>query len=179
MSFCGNFTCPVWASATMRTVRNGEQSVPIKDRGDGPCFGIKGSRRGLPLIGTFNENLGDYSYQSRLPWLLNIHTRFSETFANGFPKKSESASLTAWENCLIDTVEGECQFAWVGHVTWNGFREVFFHIDEPKLVSAALTQLAGQESSRSFIFGVELDRQWKRVGIYFKRGRFAGLSAGG
>ena len=147
-------------------VSSGEQ---VKDRGDGRTFGVKGSRKGLPLIGIFNENLRDFSSKHKLPWLLNAYTRFSETFPNGFPKPSEFTSLNEWEDSLIDTVGGQCQFVWVGHVTWNGFREVFFHVDEPERVSAALKQLASQESSRSFIFGVEQDAQWKRVGIYFRK----------
>jgi len=150
-------------------VRSSEGRKPIKNKGDGRSFGIKGSRRGLPLIGIFNEELRDFSSKDKFPWLLNVHTRFSETFASGFPKESEFASLNEWEDLLIDTVEGQCQFAWVGHVTWNGFREVFFHVDEPERVSAALKQLASQERSRSFVFGIELDRQWKRVGVYFKK----------
>ena len=153
----------------MVAVSGAKKRKPIRDRGNGPTFGLKGSRRGLPLIGIFNENLRDFPSKDKLPWLLSVHTRFSETFANGFPKESEFTSLNEWEDLLIDTVEGACQFAWVGHVTWNGYREVFFHLDLRDEVSSALKQLASQENSRSFMFSIEQDEQWKRVGAYFKR----------
>lgn len=97
---------------------DGEERKPIKDRGDGRAFGIKGSRRGLPLIGIFNEHLRDFSSRDKLPWLLNIYTRFSETFANGFPKESEFASLNEWEDSLI--IQSKASVSLLGSVMLLG-----------------------------------------------------------
>jgi hypothetical protein len=142
---------------------------PIRDRGEGEIFGIKGPQEGLPLIGIFNENIRHFSHKDRLPWLLSISSSFSETFANGFPRDPEFASLREWEDLLIATVGDACQFAWVGHVTWNGFREVFFHVDQPERVATALNGLAMQKKPRSFQFEIDLDEEWARVSVYFKK----------
>ena len=79
------------------------------------------------------------------------------------------SSLTAWEDLLIQTVESESQFFWVGRVTWNGFREVLFQIDQPERVSSSLTRLAGQANIRSFTFDIDFDDRWEKVGVYFKK----------
>lgn len=146
-----------------------EQIKLVKDRGDSPCFGIEGSKDGLRLIGIFNKNVAQFSPKEKLPWLLSASSHFSEMFPNKFPRETEFASLSHWEDSLINAVESESQFIWVGHVTWNGFREVFFHIDQPERVSTSLTKLAGEPNIRAFTFEIDLDEQWKKVSVYFKR----------
>ena len=83
-----------------------------------------------------------------------------------FPRETEFLSLSQWEDSLIAAIEDECQFVWVGHVTWNGFREVFFHIDQPERVSASLGKLS---HTRPFAFEIDFDEEWERVGVYFKK----------
>lgn len=140
----------------------------IKDRGDGCAFGIKGSRDGLPLIGTFNENVRHFSEKQKLPWLVSVSSHFSDMFPSKLPRETEFPSLGQWEDSLIATIEGASQFVWVGHVTWNGFREVFFHIDEPERVSRSLGKLTSGAHIRSFTFEIDFDEDWERVGVYFK-----------
>jgi hypothetical protein len=138
----------------------------IKDRGKGPGFGIQGSKNGLPLIGIFNENAREFSEKRKLPWLVSVSSHFSDMFPNKFPKETESPSLYQWEDALIAAIECESQFVWIGHVTWNGFREVFFHIDQPERVSASLAKLS---HTRPFTFEIDFDEEWERIGVYFKK----------
>jgi hypothetical protein len=145
------------------------QDKAIKDRGDGPAFGIKGSRDGLPLIGIFNENARQFPEKQKLPWLVSVSSHFSDMFPNRLPKETEFPSLSQWEDSLIATIENKSQFVWIGHVTWNGFREVFFHIDEPEHVSRSLGKLSGGTHTRPFTFEIDFDEEWERVGVYFKK----------
>lgn len=145
------------------------QDKAIKDRGDGPAFGIKGSRDGLPLIGIFNENARQFPEKQKLPWLVSVSSHFSDMFPNRLPKETEFPSLSQWEDSLIATIENKSQFVWIGHVTWNGFREVFFHIDEPEHVSMSLGKLSGGTHTRPFTFEIDFDEEWERVGVYFKK----------
>ena len=144
------------------------QDKEIKDRGDGPAFGIKGSRDGLPLIGIFNGNARQFSGKQKLPWLVSASSHFSDMYPNRLPKETEFPSLSQWEDSLIATIESESQFVWIGHVTWNGIREVFFYVDQPERVSRSLGKLSGGTHIRSFIFEVDFDEEWARVGVYFK-----------
>lgn len=65
-------------------------------------------------------------------------------------------------------VGAHCRYVYVGHITWNGSRQVLFYVDKPDSVVETLKKLAGNHPLRTFSVKYERDEHWDKIKMYFE-----------
>ena len=129
---------------------------------------LQGEVDGYPLFASINASLKEYRQKKDLPWFVSISTKFLHPSKNGLPGDDEFAGLNDWEDLIEARIGKVCRYAYLGHVTHKGSREVLFYVDSREPAESALKKLKEEQSTLKFDFGVNRDDDWKSVAIYFK-----------
>lgn len=80
----------------------------------------------------------------------------------------DAKDLNKFENDLEIEFKGLVNYCYVGRVTWNGYREIIYYIDDPEKLVKKLQEAIDNHKFRNFAFRCEKDEEWKNVSIYFK-----------
>jgi hypothetical protein len=129
---------------------------------------LKGEKDGRPLFAIIDSSLRDKRARKGFPWFLSISTSLKDPTTDGLPTKKEASELNDWEDLLEKNYLGECQFVYVGHVTWNGTRQLLYYVDKPDCAEMKLKELAHDSSKRVFDFQFQRDDEWERVRSYLR-----------
>lgn len=129
---------------------------------------LQGEVDGYPLFASINSSLKEYSRKGDLPWFVSVSTKFLRPSKNGMPEENEFSGLNDWEDLVEARIGKVCRYAYLGHVTYKGSREVLFYVDSREAVESALKRLQGEQKTLKFDFGVSRDDRWESVAIYFK-----------
>jgi len=130
---------------------------------------LQGEIDGRPLLAIIDKSLREYESKAGLPWFLSISTPLINPTKDGLPNDKDSSALNAWEDLLESAIAAACRFVYVGHVTWNGSREVLYYVAEPDALDTRLKNLVSDRVTRPFAFHYERDDKWDRISIYFKQ----------
>jgi hypothetical protein len=128
---------------------------------------LQSNMDGHPLMAMIDLSLGKYGSKSSFPWFLSISAPLIDPTKDGLPSSDDNLALNAWEDFLERALTSEGRFVYVGHVTWNGSRELLYYVEKPELVVASLKKLQGEHATRPFAFRCEPDEKWDRVSVYF------------
>jgi uncharacterized protein DUF695 len=152
----------LWRKSTSRTVSS-------RRKCDEKFSVFQSEMDGRPLIATVDIALHGYKSKAALPWFLGLSTPLINPTADGLPTPGDSIALDEWEALVEKRINPGCQFVYVGHVTWNGSREVLYYIDRVEPAASLLKKLSDDQATRSFAFRCERDEAWDNVSIYFRQ----------
>ena len=124
---------------------------------------------GHPLIATIDMALSAYKSKATLPWFLGLSAPLIRPTRDGLPTPSDSIALSEWEDLVEKLINPACRFVYVGHVTWNGSREVLYYVDRVEPAATLLKKLGDDHVTRPFAFRCERDDVWENVSIYFRQ----------
>jgi hypothetical protein len=128
---------------------------------------FRGEKDGYPLFAMIDVSLRDYKSKASFPLFLSISTPLINPAKDGLTTDQDSSALNDWEDLLESKIAAECRFVYVGHVTWNGSREILYYVDKSESVVPMLKKLADGHSTRRFAFRCERDDKWDSVKVYF------------
>lgn len=121
---------------------------------------------GRKLIANIDLSLRTFRDKRSLPWLLSLSTSLKDADEEGLPTTVEADALNAWEDQVEQVISSAVNFKYVGRVTWNGHRELLYHLKEPEAAAAALQRLIDGRTSRPFAFRCQRDESWSQVSSY-------------
>ena len=117
-----------------------------------------------------NTALTDYRYKKEFPWSLIIEIDIKDlTQSFKLPTESEGIILNLFEDTLTEIIKGKCQCQYVGRVTENGHRNLYYHIDVPKEVHEALLEFISTGlNSHEFDYKISKDEEWNNTSFFYK-----------
>lgn len=116
-----------------------------------------------------NTALSNYLYKDEFPWLLVIDIDVKDMQQPyKMPTESESIILNLFEETLSGIIKAHCSSQYVGRVTDNGRRELYYHIDTPRSVHEALQKFMNTGlSSHEFSYDIIRDDNWDKTDFFF------------
>jgi Family of unknown function (DUF695) len=150
---------PKSASRTVSVTRKGGEQFSV----------FESEMEGRPLIATINVGLRGLESKAAHPWFLSLSTPLIQPTKDGLPTPGDSTALSDWEAFVEKRINPACQFVFVGHVTWNGSREVLYYIDRVEPTATLLKRLRDDHLTRPFAFRCERDDAWNNVSVYFRQ----------
>lgn len=126
---------------------------------------LEGDLDGHRVVAIIREGLRS---RKDTPWFLGFSTPLSNPTAEGLPTAQEAEDLNRWEDLLERNITSRCTSVFVGRVTWKGYRELLYYIDEPTHVVQEIEQLRNAHKLRPFAYRYECDPQWSNVAIYMR-----------
>lgn len=117
-----------------------------------------------------NTALEGYQFKRDFPWSLVFDVDIKDiTQEYKLPTESEAIILNLLEDTLIEIIKGNCSCQYVGRITDNGHRYLYFHIDAPELIHDALQKfIASELNSHEFSYEMTKDEEWRTTNIFFK-----------
>lgn len=115
-----------------------------------------------------NTSLKDYENKNLFPWSLWVNIDIQNKIKFGLPTKEESEILNEIEDNLKSILKNNCLFHFVGRITHDGNRDIYFYIDNPILVHKELEDLTYSDSlQREFEYVIEEDPNWSLSEIFY------------
>ncbi len=116
-----------------------------------------------------NTALVGYQYKKDFPWSLIIDVDIKDPSQHfKLPTETESIILNLFEDTLTDIIKGSCSCQYVGRITDNGCRSLYYHIENPKAVHEALQNfITSGLSSHEFEYNISKDEEWKTSEFFF------------
>lgn len=136
-------------------------------------FDVK--RDGLPEVISINSALLSFPHSSIFPWYLCITFLAEELIDNGMPSPTESALLFQLVDEIdsivlgVRTVNNSQNALFLARSTWNGKRQLYYYVHDPKTTHDAL-QLAlnRRKWEREWDYRMECDAGWENAGYVFQ-----------
>jgi hypothetical protein len=116
-----------------------------------------------------NTALTEYRFKNDFPWCLIVEVDIKDqTQLYKLPTESEGIILNFFEDTLSEIIKGNCSSLYVGRITDNGHRSLYYHIDSPKDVHEALQKfISSGLHSHEFEYNITKDEQWNSTKIFF------------
>ena len=119
---------------------------------DGTFSIFQGEVDGRSLFATIDMKLRDLPDRQGLPFFLSLSAPPINPTCDGLPARSDADNLNAWEDALETQLRSGGRFVFVGRVTWNGHRELLYHLDGHPPTVEAIRTLSESHSTRPFSF---------------------------
>ena len=110
-----------------------------------------------------NTALKDYEYKHLFPWSLWVNVIIEEP---GLPTDKKAVSLNDFEDSIIGVLNKNADFLFIGRITHSGNRDIYFYLDNPKLVHEQLQKMTSN-SQCEFEYVIDNDKSWKQVDIFY------------
>ncbi len=128
---------------------------------------LKGTIEGKPMVGIVNTSYATYAAKHDYPWWLRICIPLVDPESTGLATASDGQALERFQQQILDpALRRTCACHFVGRVTQGGWRELWYYVDTPESVAAALNELVEVGSQRRFTFGCYKDEDWAEVAPY-------------
>ena len=116
-----------------------------------------------------NVSLKDYQHKDLFPWSLWLGVEVEEKSGPfKMPTEEESTVLNTFEDFIESILKKHSKYHFIGRITHNGNRDIYYYIDDPKLVHKELQNLIKTKSSmRDFQYVIERDDDWKQVSMFY------------
>ena len=124
---------------------------------------------GRRLIANIDLSLRMFTDKRGFPWLLSLSRALQEADEDGLPTREEADALNAWEEQAELAISSAVNSKYVGRVTWNGHRELLYHLKEPEAATSALQRLIDGRTTRPFAFRCQRDESWSRSRTTWRR----------
>jgi len=123
---------------------------------------IQASRDGLPALIMVNTSLHPDVDAEAFPWLVSLSIPILNMNQARLCDDQESQRLNAFEDALLAGME-DSAYRYVGHITWNGIRDVLFYVAKPEQAVEYLnTQMQLSDSPNTKVhIATKHDPEWK------------------
>lgn len=95
------------------------------------------------------------------PWLFSVRLPLSRPRADGLTENAEAEELGKIEEVLVRTLRTRCDAQFVGRMTWNGTRDLFFYAPKQEGLGAAMGEALGPSPQRRVMSQVREDKDWQ------------------
>lgn len=123
---------------------------------------IQASREGLPALIMVNTSLNPDVDEEAFPWLVTISIPIVNMNQARLCDDRESQRLNAFEDALLSGMESGA-YRYVGHITWNGIRDVLLYVAKPEQAVEHLNrqmQLSDSPNTKVHV-ATKHDPEWK------------------
>ena len=108
----------------------------------------------------------DLSLVSRAPdperqWLVSIRLPLAEPRADGLASNPEATALGMLEDGLVRSLDAHCGGLFVGRMTWNGVRDLFFYVKRVEPLEQALAAGLAGSPPRRVMTRKQKDAEWR------------------
>lgn len=116
-----------------------------------------------------NTALTGYVYKKDFSWSLILDIDIKDvTGPYKMPTEPEAIILNLFEDTLAEIIKANCSSQYVGRITTNGHRELYFHIDTPKAVHEALQKFMNTDlNSHEFSYDIIKDEDWNTTEFFY------------
>jgi hypothetical protein len=130
----------------------------------GPFGLATGERDGLAYFLSVRQKFTETSDKERYPWLLTIQIDSEGESQLGLVSDDEAEVLNLLEDFFEEKLSTLTEMFFVGRITWNRTRSLYYYIEDPKPVAGQLEKLiqTGQYA-REFEYRIEKDPDWKKM----------------
>ena len=121
------------------------------------------------IIMIVNETLKFFNDKSSIPWFLFISVDIKDkTGRYELPTSQEAKVLDSIQNKFNELIGSTTVFKYVGRITGDGKRELYYYIENPEEINAKLTEIIqNRDYVREFEYSIIKDTEWKRVSFFF------------
>lgn len=120
---------------------------------------------GMPCSTMLDLGVSEHAPMEDKPWLLLVRFTLQEPRVDGLTSDAEAARLAKHEDALVRTLAERCEGQFVGRMTWNGTRDLFFYASQaepfPLALREALGESMGSEPAGRVMSQVRKDPLWK------------------
>jgi regulator of RNase E activity RraB len=116
---------------------------------------------GRPCSTMLDLSLALRAPDAERPWLLSIRLPLREPRADGLATNSEATRLGEIEDGLVRSLEAHCGAVFVGRMTWNGVRDLFFYAKRTNELEQALGAALSGTEPRRLLTRKQNDPEWK------------------
>lgn len=94
------------------------------------------------------------------PWLLCVRIPLLKPRSDGLTDNAEAEELGKLEETLQRAISAGCDAQFVGRMTWNGTRDLFFYARSTEGFGQAMQTGLGKQPSRRIVTQVREDHEW-------------------
>ncbi len=128
---------------------------------------IQGKSEGKRMIGLFDVQSIENA-DPNLGWSLWVCTPLIFPNNEGLCENSEAEDLNLFEDMIGEKLE-EFKTKFVGRITFDGAREIYYYLENAEKANNVLKQLINVDGARGFQYEMEFDPDWSIVKSYFER----------
>jgi hypothetical protein len=116
-----------------------------------------------------NESLKGYEFKNEFPWFLHFDIDMKEVREPfNLPTEQEAEILNTLEDRITSIIQDTVPYQFIGRITDNGHRELYFYVESPKEIHEKLNALVGQGNPvREFEYSMAEDENWDNVEFFF------------
>lgn len=118
---------------------------------------------------TINQAYDHYPNKLLFPWCTQLILAINNKNSIGHPTNREARQLNDLEDKIARFLKKRHQVHYIGRVTRNGFRDLFYYLDQPMFDHAETEQfLESIKAERGVYFKLERDENWEFVSAFIK-----------
>jgi hypothetical protein len=122
-----------------------------------------GERDSLPYFLSVRKDFYECSNKEELQWFLEIKIYFDST-ETGLANQEEDRMLNKFEDVFDEKVQVVGGVYFVGRITWNGVRSLFYYVENPELISELLNKIIKEgQYLNEFEYKIDKDPEWQRM----------------
>jgi uncharacterized protein (TIGR01619 family) len=95
------------------------------------------------------------------PWLVSVRVPLRAPRPDGLATNAEATELGQIEDALVRSLEAHCSAIFVGRMTWNGVRDLFFYCKRTEPLEQALGAALEGAQPRRLLTRKQSDAEWK------------------
>ena len=95
------------------------------------------------------------------PWLLCVRIPLAKPRSDGLTDNAEAEELSKLEEPLQRAIAVACDAQFVGRMTWNGTRDLFFYARSTEGFAQAMQSVLGAPPARRVMTQVREDKEWQ------------------
>lgn len=140
----------------------------MSERYPGDEFAIReGVIEGLPAVMVVNHALKNFALKGEFPCHLWVDVEIEDAGEVGLPDGAEAQVLNELEDELHGRLKEACVVLFVGRMSWNSRRELFYYLNDPEAAHQTLQAIIADEPKREFQYEMSKDSEWERVNFMY------------
>ena len=123
---------------------------------------------GIPQLISINPYFHKFSEKNKYPYCLVIHIKISQKNKKGLPdNRKEISGLDKSEDIIHNKINSICNYYFVGRITHNGFRYLYYYIDKKIDEKEAFEKIGlGVENFKTFYTSLKEDKNWEILNVF-------------
>lgn len=125
---------------------------------------------GFPQFLSINPNFKKFTEKSKYPYFFSIQIEITKKDSKGLPQgKEEIKNIDNLEDSIDKKIKSICDVYFIGRVTRNGFRYLYYYISKDIDSETAFKPHDSKEpKARLYYSSLEKDENWEIAAKYFK-----------
>ena len=117
-----------------------------------------------------NQAYDNYVNKKLFPWCASLLIEFKDKNESGHPTDQEAEILNELEDKIEKFLKRQHKVHFIGRVTRKDFRNLFYYIDQPRLIQEETNKFFDEISSvRAINFNLDNDPEWEFVSGLIKQ----------